>query len=75
MSGPRVIASQREVCRCNKEGVTLYQIKKIFIFYLFMAALGLHCWELGQLSSRNARAAHCGGFSLLSTDSRVHGLQ
>ena len=39
--------------------------------YLFLAALGLHCHlrafcsygDQGPLSSRGARASHCGGFS------------
>ena len=43
------------------------------MFYLFMAALNLHCCELGQLSSCSARAAHCAGFSCCGAQTRGAG--
>ena len=44
-----------------------------FLVYLFVAALGLHCWEqafsssgkLGLLSRCHGRASRCGGYSLV----------
>ena len=49
------------------------QTKYLFFFnvFLFLAALGLHCcvWAFSScsvqelLSSRGAKASHCGGFS------------